>query len=239
MKHVSAVPLVVALAGCPTSTTPMTGATSMPPPGGPTATANGNITIPNVFGLTRDAAIAELRRAGFQGTPTDDGSLCDSTVDGRVIEIGQVCYQHPPAGRVQGARLPVSLRVQTENPWHGNVGKVSEWRLMPNVIGKHVEQARAEMKRVGFSREDRVRLQWVDEPSCQPLIVCRTYPEPMQRAGVSSDKIVFVGRDPSASKPAEPTTPDRAKPDPKREPAEQAPPTPDAPKPEPRPEPFF
>jgi hypothetical protein len=203
----------------------MTGTTSPRPPVGAPDT-NGNITIPNVFGMTKEQALVELQRAGFQGTVHDDSSLCGSIVDGRVIEIGQVCYQQPSEGRVQGARLPVSLRVQTENPWHGNVGKVTEWRLMPNVINKSVEEARAELKRVGFSREDRVLLQWVDETSCKPRIVCRTYPEPMERVGMSSGKVIYAGRDPNAtSKPVEPATPTTPKPD--------------APKSEPAPEPFF
>jgi hypothetical protein len=238
---------VVAVTGCLTSASSMSGTTSMPPSGNSSVSgpaANGTITIPSVFGMTREQAIAALRRAGYQGTASDDSSLCDSVVAGRVIEIGQVCYQHPPAGRVQGARLPISLRVQTENPWHGNAGKPTEWRLMPDLIGKSIDQARAEMKRVGFSREDSVQLQWVDEPGCKPLIVCRTYPDPMQRAGLSSGKIVFAGRDPNAAvakpaeSPPEPAKPGPAKPDPAPVPTKQ--PTPSKVEvPKPPAEPFF
>jgi hypothetical protein len=225
MKRSIALVFAFLVAGCPSSTSSMTGTSARQPvANGPDA--SGNITIPNVFGMSKEQALAELQRVGFRGTPSDDSSLCGSVVDGRVIEIGQVCFQHPAPGRVQGARLPISLRVQTENPWHGNIGKPNEWRLMPNVINKNVEEARAELKRVGFSRDDRVLLQLVDDPSCKPLIVCRTYPEPMQPAGVSSDKIVFAGRDPNASsKPVEPIAPTAPKPD--------------APKSEPPPEPFF
>lgn len=87
-------------------------------PGTSSAGTGDQITMPNLFGLPKEQAISALRRAGYQGDVTEDSSLCGSVVDGRVIDFGQVCYQFPPAGRVQGARLPISIRVQRENPWH-------------------------------------------------------------------------------------------------------------------------
>lgn len=231
--------LAVLATGCPVATT----SSSTMPPGGPGGgrpsgpDASGHITIPNVLWMSRDQAISELRRAGFQGSVTDDDSLCGSLSDDRVIELGQVCYQQPPAGRVQGARLPIAIRVQTENPWHGNVGKVNEWRLMPNLVGMTIEQARAEMKRVGFDRDDKVVLSWADEPSCKPLTVCRTHPESLQRVGLSSKKVVFVGRDPNA-KPKDDAP--VAKPGEQPKPADPAKPaSPESGKTEPKPEPFF
>ena len=247
MKSAIVLVLLWLVTGCPVSTT--TSTSTMPrgsgvvtgPPAGPDA--NGNITIPNVFGMSKEQAIAELRRAGFQGDVTDDSSLCGSLIDGRVIELGIVCYQHPPAGRVQGARLPISIRVQSENPWHGNVGKLNEWRLMPDLVGMSVEQARAEMKRVGFDRDDRVFLSWVDEPSCKPLTVCRTHPEALQRVGVSSTKVVVAGRDPTAKPKDEAPVSDPSKPtdpvDPKAPADSSSPAKPESGKTEPQAEPFF
>lgn len=184
------------------------------------------LTVPNMFGMTKAQAVEALRSAGHRGNVSEDGSGCGSVEQGRVIEIGMICYQFPPPGRVQPAKLAVSLRVQTENPWFGNVGKHHEWRLMPNVIGMQIEQARGEMKRVGFKRDDRVRLMWVDEASCKPLTICRTYPAPLERWGVNSEMNVYAGRDPNAAKLDEPK-PDGA--------------TPDGPKSDgkPKPEPFF
>lgn len=167
-------------------------------PGVSSASTTGQITVPNLFGLSKEQAIATLRRAGYQGDPTEDSSVCGSVVDGRVMELGQVCYQHPPAGRVQGVRLPISIRVQHESPWHGNAGKANEWRLMPTLVGMSVAQARARLKQVGFPREDLVRVVWVDEPGCRPLTVCRTQPTPLERVGVTSEQVVFAGRDPDA-----------------------------------------
>lgn len=168
-------------------------------PGTNSAGTAGQITVPNLFGLPREQSIAALRRAGYQGDPTEDSSLCGSVVDGRVMELGQVCYQFPPAGRVQGPRLPISIRVQRESPWHGNAGKATEWRLMPTLVGMSVEQARARLKQAGFPREDLVRVLWVDESGCRPLTVCHTQPAPLERAGVNSEQVVFAGRDPEAN----------------------------------------
>jgi beta-lactam-binding protein with PASTA domain len=158
------------------------------------------VTIPTVFKLKRDAAIAALRRAGVKADISEDSSLCGSTVDGKLIETGEVCYQFPPAGREQGARLPVTIRVQTEDPRRGNVGTHNEWRLMPNLIGKTYEQALAEMRHAGFTQDDRLRHGWADETTCRPLVVCRQYPEATERAGINSDKIIYVGQDPNAKK---------------------------------------
>lgn len=165
---------------------------------GSSSGGDGQVTIPNVFKLKRDAAIAALRRAGVQGDISEDSSLCGSVVEGKLIEVGEVCYQHPPAGRVQGGRLAVTIRIQTEDPRRGNVGTHNEWRLMPNLIGKTYEQAVAELHRAGFTQDDRLQHVWADETSCKPLVVCRQYPDAMERSGINSDRIVYVGQDPAA-----------------------------------------
>lgn len=235
---------VLPFMGC-VATTSQLGVSSSSSSGGEV----GQVTIPNVFKMKKEQAIAELRRAGVQGDIVEDGSLCGSIVDGRVVELGEVCYQHPPGGRVQGSRLVVSIRVQTEDPWHGNVGTHNEWRLMPRLVGLTVDQARAEMIRVGFRRDDRVQLVIADEAECKPNIVCRQYPDPLDRAGINDGKIVYVGRDPDERRHAtEETRSETAAAESPRtagsrtagsRTAEPRPETSSAPKPEPAPEPFF
>lgn len=221
---------LVGLAGCPVATSPMGGSTMGGPARASGANTSGMITVPALFGLTREQALAALQEAGFQGSLSDDTSLCGSLVEGRVIELGVVCQQHPPAGRAQGARLPISIRIQTENPWAGNLGKPTEWRLMPNLVGMSVEQARVRMLQVGFTRGDRISIVRIDEPGCKPSVVCRTYPEALQRSGVADGKAVFVGRDPDARPPVVPA--------PTPVPTTTTP-TPDPAPGEPDPEPFF
>jgi hypothetical protein len=131
--------------------------------GGSGRDPNAQATIPDVFKMRKDDAIAAMRRAGVQADISEDSSLCGSVVEGKLVETGEVCYQFPPPGRVQGARLPVSIRIQTEDPRHGNIGKVSEWRLMPKLVGLTYEKALAEMRRAGFTRDDRLTHVWADE----------------------------------------------------------------------------
>jgi hypothetical protein len=69
---------------------------------------------------------------------------------------------------------------------------------MPNLIGMSVEHAQARLKQVRFAREDLVRVAWVDSLGCRRLMVCRTEPAPLERAGVNSEQVVFAGRDPDA-----------------------------------------
>lgn len=159
------------------------------------ADTNGQVTIPDVFKLPRAQAIAALRKAGVQGDIDEDSNLCGSAVNGRIVETGEVCQQQPPAGRVQGARLVVTLTVQTEDPRHGDVGRVTEWRLMPDLTGKTFEQALATMRSAGFADDDQLQQTWADETSCKPNVVCRQYPEPNVRAGLHDGKVVYLGAD--------------------------------------------
>jgi len=181
-------------------------------PGGSSSDDLGHVTIPNVFKLKKADAVAALRRAGVQGDIEDDSSLCGSTFDGKIVELGEVCYQQPAAGQVQGARLVVSLRVQTEDPRHGDIGKNTEWRLMPSVTGKPYEQALAEMHHAGFENDDRIRRFMVDDASCKPGIVCRQYPDAMERAGLNDDKILYVGDNAPETKPVAAISPPTAAP---------------------------
>lgn len=164
---------------------------------------DGNVTIPNVFKLKKDAAIAALRRAGVQGDIEDEGSLCGSTFEGKIIELGEVCYQHPAAGQRQGARIVVSIRVQTEDPRHGDIGRNTEWRLMPNLIGMTYDQAVEAMRKAGFERADRINSSIDDDtPGCKPNIVCRQYPDVLTRAGLEDGKVLYVGAPAAETKPA-------------------------------------
>ncbi len=191
MKRLLAILPGILLAGCVLSTSVQRSLSSP-------ASGDGNITVPDVFDLPKDQAIAALRGAGSQGEVTEASGRCGSVVEHRVIELGHVCAQQPAAGNIQGARLPIALRVQDEDPWHGNVGRITEWYLMPRLVGMPVDAARAELLRVGFRDKDRLQVQWVDRPGCKPLTVCETYPEAMDRAGVHSSLVLSVARDPAA-----------------------------------------
>ena len=57
------------LAGCLPASTLSVGSTGASRASG--ASPDGMITVPNLFGMTKEQAMAELRRAGFQGSVSD------------------------------------------------------------------------------------------------------------------------------------------------------------------------
>ncbi len=173
------------------------------------------MTMPDLFRMKKDDAVAALRRAGFRGDITWDDQLCGSVVDGHIIELGQVCRQHPAAGQPHSVRVPVKLLVQPEDPRHGRIGQNIEWHLMPVVVGLKVADALAAMRAAGFT-DARTRVDYRVEPGCKPGVVCRSYPEGMMRAGQHSDRVLIAGADPAATPPpaARPATPPPATPPP-------------------------
>jgi beta-lactam-binding protein with PASTA domain len=156
------------------------------------------VTTPDVFGMTQAEAEAAFQRAGFERPVSiDNNSACGSVVDGKIIELGRVCSQAPAAGQSNSAGVPITLRIQTENPHRGELGNGRFWFLMPNLVGIHVDKARAKIKELGFvSRE--VQISYVDRAGCAPNIVCETYPVQLNRTDNTSDKRFYVGRSPDA-----------------------------------------
>ncbi|MEZ4361308.1 MAG: PASTA domain-containing protein [Kofleriaceae bacterium] len=190
---------VLAVSGCAGSAKWSAFAGSGTSSGGHSGQAQGpsqTVTMPNLVLLTRAEAEAKLRELGFTQPASLDTSACGSTLDDHktVVELGRVCYQMPAAGRPASTGVPVSLRVQDENPWRGEYRAGRGWFLMPDFVGVHVDVARAKVRELGFTKE--VKIGFVTEPGCQPNLVCRTSPEAWSRADTTSDKIFFVGQPP-------------------------------------------
>jgi len=188
------------------------------------------MVMPNLFNLTRPAAEAALRRAGYERDVSLDTSMCGSVVDGTIIERGRVCYQHPAPGASTGSKLPITLRVQDEDPWGGELSGGRRWLLMPDLAGTQVDKAREALRERGVTVE--VQLAFVEEAGCAPNIVCRTYPEKLTRTDTTSDKVFYVGRPPDAPEPKpdaaklDAPKPDTAKPDGTSKPAQPKQPNP-------------
>jgi hypothetical protein len=203
--------LLVALAsgGCSAAANFRMGSTS-PSTGGGGPSASGAAVVPNVVLLPRGQAEAVLRSAGFTEPVNFDTSACGSTVDNKtVVELGQVCYQMPAAGREASPRLPVTLRVQHEDPWRGRSASGRAWFLMPDLAGMPLATARARLRALGFAKEPLIS--FVQEPGCRPNVVCRSSPDPLSRADTSSDKVLVVGQTPApAQSPTPITAPTRA-----------------------------
>lgn len=186
---------------------------AMPRVGAP-ASGTDSMVMPDLFRMTKANAIAALERGGFAGEIAWDDQLCGSVVDGQIVELGEVCRQEPPAGRQVSTRQRVKILVQPEDPRHGHVGEFGEWHLMPQVVGLPVDRAKAAMLEAGFT-DGRNRIDYVVEPTCPVMQVCRSYPAAFERVGQGSDRVLTVGAsppsagdggdggDPGASPPAE------------------------------------
>lgn len=194
---------MVALGGCSLNTK-LGGGAKNPSSSGAQASSSGSITVPELVWLSEADARSALARAGHTGTVSVDTSLCGSTLDGKVVALGIVCYQHPPAGREQGARLPIQIKVQTEDPYHGRIGEHTEWHLMPDVVGMTVADARVALLEAGFTLAERIKISEVNQPACPVGRVCKTYPEALNRLGLRSDMVLYVSADPAAARPADP-----------------------------------
>jgi beta-lactam-binding protein with PASTA domain len=201
--------LVIVLAGCKvaggfgsTGSTP-----SGTSPAGASASSSENRRVPDVMFKSRAEAEAAIRSAGFERPPNiDNSSSCGSVIDGRIVDIGHVCSQSPAGGREMGARIPITLRVQMENPYGGELGGGRRWFLMPTLVGQHVDKARARLKELGFVSKE-VKISDSDDPNCKPNIVCKTYPEALNRTDTTSDKVFYVGKSTQPTQPAQPAQP--------------------------------
>jgi len=91
-------------------------------------------------------------------------------------EAGHVCSQSPAPGTRQGARLLVTVRTQTEDQQHGNVGQANEWHLMPDVAGMTQDEAMAKIREAGFTDAAAIQIGNTSERSCPIRRVCRTTP---------------------------------------------------------------
>jgi beta-lactam-binding protein with PASTA domain len=214
--------VVAMVAGCKVSSPgSLFGGGSMLSTRGSSGGGDDAITVPDLFLRTRAEAEAALAQAGYQREVQVDTSLCGSVVDGKVVEQGRVCSQSPAAGARSSPRVPIYIRLQTENPWHGQLGGGRSWFLMPDLTGIPLEKATAKIKALGFTTKD-VKLSYIDDGSCAPNQVCRTYPERLTRTDTTSDKVFYVGRANELPGQAEPkpvpTTAD-AKPKPDVKPA--------------------
>ena len=203
----------VVLAACQFSTSTTGGTFGRTGGGGGEGGGGGGshtVTVPDLFQLTQAQAEAAIRKAGITGElqlETNHG-ICGSVVEHQVVELGHVCRQAPAAGQQTSSSLFVTILVQTENPWHGDLGGGRRWFLLPDLAGMTVDQARDKLRALGFTASDRLQISYVDEPGCKPNIVCRTYPEAMTRTDTTSDKLLYAGRPPeTAQRPQAPTPP--------------------------------
>ncbi|WOH95450.1 PASTA domain-containing protein [Corynebacterium urealyticum] len=115
-------------------TTPSKG-TEVPSKSEVTIVVNNATEVPDITGLSKSEAIAELRDAGLD--PVDDGEVFDADVSG-----GDVASQSPEAGTVVDPSRDTQVKF-----------KVSNAESVPFVLGMRAEKAREKLEDAGFEVE--------------------------------------------------------------------------------------
>ena len=115
-------------------TTPAKG-TEVPSKSEVTIVVNNATEVPDITGLSKSEAIAELRDAGLD--PVDDGEVYDEDVSG-----GDVASQSPKAGTVVDPSRDTQVKF-----------KVSNTESVPFVLGMRAEKAREKLADAGFKVE--------------------------------------------------------------------------------------
>lgn len=113
-----------------------------------------DVTIPDLAGLTRDQAEADLQSTGLH--------LVWEEVYNPAVEPGQVCAQQPAAGRTvkQGQTLTVSVSLGTQ------------WLTVPDLTGEDRDQALQTLRDMGVA----VAVEFLHDNTIDPYTVVRTEP---------------------------------------------------------------
>jgi len=171
------------LASC--SFSKMTGSGSSSGPSGSSA-----VTMPDLSGKSPGEALALLRGAGFQIDQVEEmsGRLCTDETAG--VPQDTICEQQPAAGSQTFSRAPVRVVVQHDTATHGTIGG-DEWRLMPDLKGKTVAEARTILTGAGLDFDKNFEL---FEGACATDTVCDTRPYAGQRIMMRRGGKLAIGK---------------------------------------------
>lgn len=113
-----------------------------------------DVTVPDLTGLSREEAEAELQNSGLH--------LVWEEVYNPAVDPGQVCAQRPDAGRTvkQGQTLTVSVSLGTQ------------WLTVPDLTGEDRDEALQTLRDQGFG----VAVEFLHDNTLAPYTVVRTEP---------------------------------------------------------------
>jgi beta-lactam-binding protein with PASTA domain len=150
------------------------------------------VTMPDLQGMTRDEAIAALKRAGIEPSSIDsDPSIA---CHDEQTPHGRVCYQSPIAGAQTLAHLSVTINVQQADPDSHTPGVPGAHYPMPDVRGLTVADARKKLAAAGLSSKDHVAMLITDDCPRRG-VVCGQEPAPGATTFTEQPKLVRVQRD--------------------------------------------
>lgn len=113
-----------------------------------------DVTVPDLTGLSREEAEAELQNSGLH--------LVWEDVYNPAVDPGRVCAQRPDAGRTvkQGQTLTVSVSLGTQ------------WLTVPDLTGEDRDEALQTLRDQGFG----VAVEFLHDNTLAPYTVVRTEP---------------------------------------------------------------
>jgi beta-lactam-binding protein with PASTA domain len=161
-----------------------------PTPAVPAPPVKTAVDVPDLRGLDVDQARKVAGRHGSLELEVLDRYACDYDDDRDMLLEGQVCDQKPVAGTsvVEGSTIKVVVERDTYE--HGGVGTTNEWRRMPDLVGMPVDEAHAELARLGF---DDGELSVEHDTACPARVVCGSQPEPGHRKVRARAGRLYVG----------------------------------------------
>jgi beta-lactam-binding protein with PASTA domain len=201
--------ILLVLASCSFSSKLVTPGGGMRSSGASSSESASALVAPDVRGMTPEQALAAVRKAGFTSDQLDvHDQLCNYSDGELMVAQGTVCNQSPMPGKTYPERASFRVTIEHDTPTHGEVTYNTEWRLMPDLIGKTYAEAKAILAKNGFDVAK--HFEHVEgSVDCPKDIVCKTSPPAGSRVVLRRGGRLFVGIETpaAATPPAQPTPP--------------------------------
>jgi beta-lactam-binding protein with PASTA domain len=190
MKHLLWI-AALGVAGCQVATSGLKiGSPTSSDPTSPTGGGGESkvVTIPDLTGMSKDDAVAAIRKAGVtRDLDVNEGPCADES-----MAHGHVCLQSPGGGQQQMNDLMVSVTLQSMSPDSSTPGVPGAHYKMPDVVGMTSADARKKLAAAGFSAADNVEV-IPDEECPRGGIICSTDPDPGKDTTTEYNKALYVG----------------------------------------------
>lgn len=190
------------------------------------ANTGSGFPMPDLRGKTAAQVGELLHSRGFQVDKiTISDLLCNEGDDTKMVAQNTVCGQQPDLGVDHGPHvLRLELTIEHNSYDHGGVGTSSEWRRMPDLVGKSIDVARTILARASLPIDEQFNIVEVVDDACAAGQVCQTSPAGKSRKVLQRRGELVVGKA-GAARPSDDRSVDKT--------------DPNAPKPTPKPDDYF
>lgn len=150
--------------------------------------------VPDLFGMTPDAARATVKTAGFDPDKfvvLESNYICRYADERDMVDQGSICKQEPTAGAEVDVTRKIEVTIEHDTFERGALGTPNEWRRMPDLIGMSHSEAEAALVSAGFKMKD-FRIDW--QQGCSLDAVCDTTPPPKGRKVLAREGVITIGK---------------------------------------------